>query len=130
MTPQEAGSAGKPLAGRCVLVVEDEFLLADEMCALIERFGGEVMGPASTTDAALGLLSARAPDLALLDVNLSGNRVYPVADALREGGIPFAFTTGYDRRLIDARFRNVPHLEKPFSAPALLTVLDALTPAH
>ena len=126
----ERNAAGTPLAGRSVLVVEDEFLLADEMRTLIERLGGEVLGPVSSPDAALGLLRARAPDLALLDVNLGGDRVYPVAEALRESGIPFAFMTGYDRRLIDARFRNVPHLEKPFSAPALLSMLRELNPTH
>jgi CheY-like chemotaxis protein len=114
------------LQGKSVLVVEDEFMLADELQGVIRRLGGEVIGPVSSVPAALGLLESRAPDIALLDVNLRGERVYSVAAALEKGKIPFVFTTGYDVGLIDERFRDVPHLSKPFSTDALLAVLRRL----
>jgi CheY-like chemotaxis protein len=117
---------GTPLAGRSVLVLEDDFLIADEVCALIGTLGGEVLGPASSSAAALRLLGQRSPDVALLDVNLHGERAYDVAEALAGAGVPFAFTTGYDLELIDARFAYAPHLEKPFTAKALVRVLEAL----
>lgn len=126
---QDTRTADSPLDGRSVLVVEDQFLLADEVSRLVERLGGTVMGPVSSAEAALGLLRGGKPDLALLDINLGGQRVYPVAEALRADGVPFAFISGYDRSLIDAGFREQPHLEKPFSASALRAVVERLTRA-
>ncbi|MBC9178407.1 response regulator [Pseudoroseomonas ludipueritiae] len=67
-----ASDNSSPLAGLSVLVVEDHFLIAEEMCALVERLGGTVIGPMSKVSAALGALETAKPDLALLDVNLRG----------------------------------------------------------
>jgi CheY-like chemotaxis protein len=130
MMARASDAAGLPLEGRSVLVVEDEFLLAEELCRLVEALGGRVVGPAASAEAALRLLDGGQPDLALLDVNLGGQRVYPVAEALRSEEVPFAFTTGYDRVMIDPRFRDQPHLEKPFSASALRSLVERLGPAH
>ncbi|TPG60459.1 response regulator [Roseomonas nepalensis] len=114
------------LAGRRVLVVEDQYLLADDMRLLIERLGGEVLGPFSTVPGALAALGRERPDLALLDVNLDGEEVYTVAEALQAAGIPFVFTTGYDPGSLDPRFGAAPHLEKPIATPALLAALGKL----
>ncbi|MCG7363270.1 response regulator [Roseomonas sp. ACRSG] len=121
-----ASDNSSPLAGLSVLVVEDHFLIAEEMCALVERLGGTVIGPISKVSAALGALETAKPDLALLDVNLGGEQVYAVADVLRVAGTPFLFTTGYDSGSIDPRFRDVPQVEKPVSLFTLLTALDRL----
>ncbi|WP_458095079.1 response regulator [Roseomonas sp. WA12] len=117
------GSAGRPLVGLAVMVVEDQYLIAEDMCLLVERLGGTVIGPVSRVASALATLERQRPDLALLDVNLEGERVYAVATALRESGIPFVFTTGYDASVIDPRFRDTPHLEKPIAEMALMGVL-------
>ena len=119
----QAGDTGRPLAGRAVMVVEDQYLIAEDMCLLVEALGGTVIGPVSRVAAALATLDARRPDLALLDVNLEGERVYAVATALRDSGIPFIFTTGYDASVIDPRFSDTPHLEKPIAEAALTGVL-------
>jgi CheY-like chemotaxis protein len=122
----DAKPSPQPLAGRSVLIVEDQYLIADEMCALVERLGGTVVGPAPRVSAALAALASRRPDLALLDVNLDGEHIYPVAEALREAGIPFVFMTGYDPWAIDSRFSDAPHLEKPIALPALQGMLRSI----
>lgn len=123
MTEIQKGSVEGPLAGQAVMVVEDQYLIAEDMCLLVERLGGTVIGPVSRVASALAMLGTQRPNLALLDVNLEGERVYAVATALRESGIPFAFTTGYDASVIDPRFRDTPHLEKPIAETALTGVL-------
>ncbi|MGU3362955.1 response regulator [Methylobacterium sp. M6A4_1b] len=83
------------LSGRRVLVVEDEYFLADELDQALEEAGATVLGPAPSVRAALDLLeSGPAPDVATVDVNLGGEMAYPVAEALLARGVPFLFTTG------------------------------------
>ena len=114
------------LAGRCVLVVEDNYLIADELRTLVERLGGRVLGPAGQVAGAIRLLAEEKPDLALLDVNLDGEAAYAVAEALGTAGVPFVFATGYDSWIIDPRFSDTPRLEKPIALPALVTALGEL----
>jgi two-component SAPR family response regulator len=107
---------GTDLAGHRVLVVEDEFLLAMELEALLERNGCEVLGPASTVEWALALIVHDRPDLALLDVNLKGLRATPVAAALRERGVPFVLITGYSRlQLTEPELHAAPRIDKPLT---------------
>src|SRR3954467_14286390 len=86
------------LRGRCLLVVEDEYLIAADLTASLESLGVEVIGPAASVEEALALVhnSSDRIDGAVLDINLRNERVYPVADVLIERGVPFVFTTGYD----------------------------------
>src|SRR3712207_6367004 len=102
-----------------VLVVEDEFYIADEMALALQKLGAEVVGPVPTKDKALALLASEERiDAAILDINLKGQAVYPVADALAERGVPFVFATGYDqaavppptRRFRAGRSRSTPRL--------------------
>jgi CheY-like chemotaxis protein len=88
---------GAELIGRRVLIVEDEFLLAIELEALLKEKGCEVLGPALTVEGALAFVYGEESDFALLDVNLKGLRATPVAAALRERGVPFVLLTGYSR---------------------------------
>ncbi|WP_222185031.1 response regulator [Geminicoccus harenae] len=78
-----------------VLVVEDEFLLAMELEAIILAQGWRVLGPVTSVEEALDLLGTRLPDVAVLDVNLHGVMVTPVAEALARQNIPFVLTTAY-----------------------------------
>lgn len=88
------------LRGRHVLIVEDEYLLADDLSDALSDVGAKVVGPAGSIEQATALILSREPiDVAILDVNLRGEMVFPVADALRQRGIPFAFATGYDSTL-------------------------------
>lgn len=102
---------------RCrILVVEDEYLLADELSIELSELGAIILGPASNVQAALSLLSdGGALDGAVLDINLGGEPAFPVADRLIAQGVPIIFTTGYDAEAMPERFRNVPRCEKPFS---------------
>jgi CheY-like chemotaxis protein len=102
------------LEGRRLLVVEDEYFLAEDLARRIERAGARVVGPVGTVDDALDLIEGtQRLDGALLDINLRGEMAYPVADALHERGIPFVFTTGYDGTTIPPRYKGVARHEKP-----------------
>lgn len=106
-------TAARALAGRRILVVDDEPLVALLIEDLLEDAGAEVVGPASSVAGALGLIESKAPDGALLDVNLEGELVYPVARVLSQLGVPFAFVTGYGLLGVDPAFRSVTVLAKP-----------------
>lgn len=100
------------LAGARILLVEDEAIIATDVMQELESHGVTVHGPAATVDAAAAAIEAGDFDAAILDVNLSGRMVWPVARMLEARGIPFAFLTGYsDIDLAD--FPNAPHMEKP-----------------
>ena len=112
------------LAGLKVLVVEDEYFLAADLCRALRRIGAEVVGPFRDLPNARAALGAH-PDLAaaVLDVNLDGVLVFPVADALRDRGVRFVLTTGYDIGAIPAAYRSVPRCEKPVDADEVIRVL-------
>ncbi len=119
--------AGRPLHGRRILVVEDEYYVARELHLGLVAAGASVIGPASSLDIALDLIKASSTiDAAVLDINLSGEMVFPAADLLLERGVPIIFSTGYDRSAIPARFNHVPRCEKPFGFIKLQdTLLEA-----
>lgn len=105
---------GPTFAGRRVLVVEDDFVIAMDMAAGLSDAGGVVSGPVATVADARALLDAgEAIDGAVLDVNLGGETVFSLAAMLRQRGIPMVFATGYDRGAIPAEFGDVPICEKP-----------------
>ena len=114
------------LTGRRILVVEDEFFIADDIARALTSLGAEVVGPAADLKGAKALLSEGSIDWAVLDINLQGEMVYPVAQALQERSIPFIFATGYDRASIPSGFADVPHWEKPFDPGALARILPSL----
>jgi CheY-like chemotaxis protein len=111
--------AGRPcdgsLRGRRVLVVEDEYLIAEDLREQLLSCGAEVLGPLACVADALALLEdGAAPCGAILDIGLvRDERVYPVADALRARGISFVFATGYDASAIPDAYADVPRTEKP-----------------
>ncbi len=114
-------------SSRTVLVVEDEELVAMELVTELERLGWHVLGPAATVAEAEALLkSASSVDAAVLDVNLRGRPVYPLAELLEKRKIPFLFCTGYE--VIDpaGRFQDVPVIRKPAHGIATATALQRL----
>ena len=114
------------LADRRVLIVEDEYFLADDMAKAVQKLGAQVVGPVPTPDKALALLADKPVDAAILDINLKGQMVYPVADALSEQGVPFGFATGYDAAAVPETYKDVPRWEKPFRPDDLAKALPAL----
>jgi CheY-like chemotaxis protein len=118
-----------PFAGLRVLVVEDEMMVSMLIEDMLSDLGCAVVGPASRLDEALDLARAGGIDCAVLDVNLGGQPIFPLADLLRQMGRPFAFATGYG----DAGLRDVdkgsPVLQKPFREGVLARVLGELSTA-
>ena len=111
--------------GRLVLVVEDEFLIAMDLELLLRRHGWRVLGPAATVAEVLRLLAAERPDVALLDLNLRGELVTPVAEELRVQDVPFVLASAYDSRGLTAvaALAEVPNLGKPTDERRLLATL-------
>jgi len=114
-----------PLAGARILVVEDETLVAMLLEDMIGDLGGTIIGSASRLSRALEIVAERANeiDLAVLDVNLGGEEAFPVADALAERGVPFAFSTGYGNAGLPPAWRGRPTLQKPFTPEQVRAVL-------
>ncbi|MBB3308816.1 CheY-like chemotaxis protein [Rhizobium sp. BK196] len=100
-------------AGKRVLVVEDEFLLAEDARKELTKLGAIVIGPTPRVDHALSLIKDQQIDAAILDVFLSDALVFPVAERLEELGIPFVFATAYDPSVIPGRFGGYILCEKP-----------------
>src|SRR5215472_11843709 len=103
------------LAGLKVLVVEDSYLIAEHVSDLLVQYGAEVVGPVGRLGQGLKLVEDGAPvDGALLDVNLDGEFCFPIAAALAQRAVPFAFLTGYDDDdIIPRDFAGAPRLGKP-----------------
>lgn len=117
MLKEACGNA--QLAGRRVLVVEDEYVLAEDLLEGLLRCGVQVMGPVASVNEALDLLrTGLSPHLAILDIKLGNELVYPVADALRAQGVPFMFVTGCDGWNIPQAYADVPSAPKPFAVGA------------
>jgi CheY-like chemotaxis protein len=113
------------LANIRVLVVEDETLVAMLLEDMIGDLGGTVVASASRLSRALEIISAPGNcfDLAVLDVNLGGEEAFPVASALAERGVPFAFSTGYGNAGLPEAWRGRPTLQKPFTQEQVGSVL-------
>ena len=108
-----------PLADLRVLVVEDEVFIALEIEDRLRRLGCAVVGPVGRLERALELARVAALDGALLDVNVKGGFVYPVAAELRARAVPVVLSTGYAPEALPAAFRDLPVLRKPFGAGQL-----------
>jgi DNA-binding LytR/AlgR family response regulator len=116
------------LRGLRILLVEDEFLVALELESMLQELGGEVIGPLGSLDQAVAVAREEALDVAVLDVNVGGRLVTPVADALAARTIPFVFCTGYDAASLPGRHAAAPMLMKPCQAHELKNVLLSALP--
>lgn len=112
------------LQGRRVLVVEDESLVAMLLETILEDMGCTPVGPASNIDEGEALARDEAAlDAALLDVNVAGRQVFPVAAALKARGVPFVFSTGYGEGGLPDEWRGNPTIQKPFTEAAIRDAL-------
>lgn len=114
-----------------ILVVEDEWLIAEMIGHILAQAGFDTRGPAATVAQALALIEPAggaqdACDAALLDVNLGPEKSYPVIDRLIALGIPHLLITGYNTGDLPERYRATPHVAKPLIASALVAAVGAL----
>jgi CheY-like chemotaxis protein len=117
----------QPFSGRRILIVEDESLVAMLLETILEDMGCSAVGPAATVEEGMRMATDDKPlDAALLDVNVAGRQVFPVAQALKDRGVPFVFSTGYGEGGLPDEWRGQPTLQKPFTEAA---VRDALMSA-
>jgi PAS domain S-box-containing protein len=131
MTPVKGqnGKAGpeatvKPITvtGNRIMVVEDEALVALALRESLDEMGFSVLGPFNRISEAMVALRNNRVDAAVLDVNLGGELIYPLADVLAADHVPFVFITGYGAEEIEPRYAKVPILQKPIEAGALQSV--------
>jgi len=119
------------LSGCRVLVIEDEYFLADDMVRLLRELDAKIVGPFGEVGDALEFVKGGGQvDVALLDINLRGEMIYPVAEELRRRDIPFIFTSGYERKPLPAEYDDVPMLEKPVDDGAVQLALCQLLQSH
>ena len=123
MPPLDAKASG--LSGLRIIVVEDEVAISLLLEDMLLDLGCQVIGPVGRVSEALALAEGEAADLAILDVNLGGEPIYPVAAVLARRTIPFAFSTGYGAGGIDEPYRDRPVLQKPFAQSDLTKILLA-----
>jgi len=126
--PAPPSTAAPAVAGARVLLVEDESVVALHMVDRMEALGVKVVGPFNEMDKATETALGSDIDAALLDVNMNGRTVFPLADILAARGIPFAFVSGYESSANPARFQDRPHVRKPVGGAALSELLAQLLP--
>jgi DNA-binding response OmpR family regulator len=117
---------GSSLADMRILIVEDEYFLADELARALEERGAHVVGPVGSLREAEALVAQNRPDCAILDINLRGDMAFPLADRLEAEGIPFIVASGYAGAAIPERFNAAPRLEKPFSPGDVIAAIPNL----
>jgi DNA-binding response OmpR family regulator len=114
------------LAGLRVLVVEDEFLVALSLEEDLREAGCEIIGPIGDLAAATDAARAEKFDIALLDVNLKGEKIFAVADDLKARGVAFVLLSGYGKMDLPPRFHDAPRLAKPYDPQHLLREIERL----
>lgn len=117
-----------PLKGLRVLVVEDQYYLATDICDWLQEAGAQVVGPAANARVASSLIDAGPVDLGVVDINLGAGPTFTVAKELAERRVPFLFATGYDQSIIPAEYRDRPRIEKPFKGPDVIGIIVRLRP--
>ncbi len=131
MISRDLSEQKSALSGRKILVVEDEWLIAQHLSMLLEDLGCEVVGPVATVAEAIDKIAAEKIDCALLDANLNGTSSGPIVEALAIDAVPFIIVTGYGAlELPTAAMNAAPRLNKPFAEhelqKSLLRVLEPI----
>ena len=115
----------RPLLGLCVLVVEDDYFIALELCNALRAAGADVIGPARDVETGLAAIRDERIDCGVLDINLRGHLAFEIAMELRTHGIPAIFATGYDASMIPDELADAVRLEKPVDLAALCRAVES-----
>jgi DNA-binding response OmpR family regulator len=129
-TSATAHELAHELAGHLVLVVEDDYFIAEEICAALRQRGASVIGPAPDVEHGRMLIARQQLDCAVLDVNLHGEHVFQLAGELRARGVPSIFATGYDASFLPLAFRDAIYLQKPIDLGALVRAVKESARSH
>lgn len=117
----------RPFKGRTVLVVEDDFVIAEDLEFALKQAGAEVVGPAESLPRAIRLFrEAKKLDAATLNIDLGGVEVFPLADELLTEGVPILFLTGYGGGHIPDKYSGIRHCDKPIGSARVLEELQGL----
>lgn len=116
-------ASSENLAGRNVLIVEDEYFLAVEVADAVRKAGGTALGPVPDVEGAMAILAQAHVDAAILDIRLGEETSFPVAQALRAKGVPVIFVTAYDDWFLPSDLDDVPVYRKPTDPENVLRVL-------
>lgn len=119
----------RPLEGKRILVLEDDYYLASDEKALLERAGASVVGPFGSACAARDILEAGPLDAAVVDINMGGGPRFDFARLLADRDVPFLFVTGYDKAVVPDDFSHAPRLEKPIRERELVAAVTRLASA-
>jgi CheY-like chemotaxis protein len=120
-----------PLTGRRILLVEDEYLIAEDLAVLLKEAGADVVGPAASLPRAMRLAADTDHfDAAVLDINLDGVAVFPLAQELRRRGVPMLFLTGYGEPAFPDDYAATPRCIKPMAGLRVVEELSALLEKH
>jgi DNA-binding NtrC family response regulator len=112
---------------RCrVLIVEDEYFIANDLARALQFRGAEIIGPVSQLHDAQQQVAEDGFDVAVIDINLGGELAYVIADELQIQQIPFVFATGYEVETIPSRFGQVGRWVKPFELDAIINDIGRL----
>ena len=114
------------LSGRRILIVEDEYYLAEDLAASVRAAGGEVVGPIGSLSDAEDRVAQGGFDCAVLDMNLHGDFIYPVARRLEEAGVPFIVATGYNSGALPVELELHRRIEKPFEQGKVIEALAGI----
>jgi DNA-binding response OmpR family regulator len=114
-----------PLDGKRILVIEDDFYLASDEKALLERAGATVVGPFRASRGGQDI-DMESLDAAVVDINLGDGPKFDFAHLLKARNVPFLFVTGYDKAVIPEELSATPRIEKPVREPDLLSALALL----
>ena len=116
------------LKGTRILIVEDNYVVADALRYLIDGYEGVVTAVVPSVELAMAALAEQPIDIAVLDINLRGASVVPLAEHLRANGIPFVFLTGYgDSAFLPDHLREQPRFDKPVQPERLVATIVELT---
>lgn len=119
------------LAGKRILIVEDEYFIAHDICDFLRECGADIVGPACRLEQGITLAQETKPlDFAVLDVNLAGKSAVAIARTLKDRDIPFMFLTGYDAGFVAEEFFDAPCITKPFDGNKLCQTIRSQISAY